>query len=280
MNPSQQPSYILCRCRAGLNDSLNQLWEVTRAAKHLGREILFQMPLYRATRISDILDFSKYPVPVHVDEEAEKRLQTITTVFPDSYKPYINDIDLEPPSSIICNENNGVSRITLIVHDSPGGGHNGHHAMLRCHFNPSFVESFYTKYSLPPVYYAIHVRNTDLKINVDQADKLIAQFASAHKPKPIYILSDNPETQEYFASRHGLRKTQTTFVQGHSNLHSAGVSNKDILMDAFYELCLVSLSSGFLPVPCQGGGVSGFGSLAQALQEQKKKMMALLKRPK
>jgi hypothetical protein len=49
-------------------------------------------------------------------------------------------------------------------------------------------------------------------------------------------------------------------------------------MEAFYDLCLIALSSGFLPVPCENRGVAGFGWLAQALQEQRKKMMALLKR--
>jgi hypothetical protein len=49
------------------------------------------MPLYRATKISDIMDFSKYPVPVHVDEEAEKRQQGVAAVFPDTYKPIIKN---------------------------------------------------------------------------------------------------------------------------------------------------------------------------------------------
>jgi hypothetical protein len=258
---------------------LNQLWEVTRVAKHLGREILFQMPIYRATRISDILDFSKYPVPIHVDEEAEKRLQTIDSVFPENYKPYLLDLEQVPPTSITCSVTGAVPRTTLIVHDTPGGGYSGHHALLKCHFKASFVKSFYNKYSPPPVYYTIHVRNTDLTINLDQAEQMIAKFVSTYKSKPIYILSDNPETQDYFVSRYGLRKTHTTFVQGHLNLHSAGVSNTNILFDAFYDLCLISLSSGFLPIPCQNRGVSGFGSLAQALQEQKKKMMILMKRP-
>lgn len=276
----QQPSYILCRCRTGLNDCLNQLWEVTRVAKHLGREILFQMPMYKATRISDILDFSKYPVPVHVDEEAENRLQAVTAVFPETSKPYLLDLDQVPPSPIRCSENAAPPKTTLIVHDSPGHEYNGYHALLRCQFNPKFVESFYTKYSLPPVYYVLHVRNTDLKINVSQAEQVIAPFVSEYKSKPIYIITDNPESQEYFAARYGLRKTPTTFVEGHETLHAAGATNTNILMDAFYDLCVAALSSGVLPVPCENRGVAGFGFLCQSLQEQKKKMLVLLKRPK
>jgi hypothetical protein len=275
---NSQPSYILCRCRTGLNDCLNQLWEVTRVAKHLNREILFQMPLYRATKISDILDFSKYTVPVHVDEEAEKRLQTVTTVFPDNYKPFLNDVTLESPTYITCNTNMNVPRTTLIVHDSPGGGFSGHFVLLRCLFNEAFVKSFYERYSPPPVYYTIHVRNTDLTTNLGQADQLISKFVSEYKTKPIYILTDNPETREYLVTRYGLRKTPTAYVEGHTCLHSAGATNTNILMEAFYDLCLIAISSGFLPVPCENRGVAGFGCLAQALQGQRKKMMVLLKR--
>jgi hypothetical protein len=124
------------------------------------------------------------------------------------------------------------------------------------------------------------VRNTDLKINNNQAEQVIAPFVSAYKPKPIYIITDNPESQEYFASRYGLRKAPTTFVEGHETLHAAGATNTNILMDAFYDVCLAALSSGFLPVPCENRGVAGFGFLCQSLQEQKKKMMVLLKRSK
>jgi hypothetical protein len=275
-----QPSYILCRCRAGLNDCLNQLWEVTQIAKQLNREILFQMPLYKATRISDILDFSKYPVPVHVDEEAEKRLQSISmnAVFPESYATYLHTLGMTPPNHIKCNATTTVPRSILIIHDSTGGGHNGQYALLKCIFKDSFIKSFYEKCSPPPVYYTIHVRNTDLSTNLDHADGLIGQFVSAHKSSPIYILTDNPQTQDYFVSRYGLRKTPTSFIQGHTTLHSAGTTNTNILFDAFYDLCLVALSSGFLPVPCENRGIAGFGHLCQALQEQKKKMMTLLKR--
>lgn len=275
-----QPSYILCRCRAGLNDCLNQLWEVTQVAKQLNREILFQMPLYKATRISDILDFSKYLVSVHVDEEAEKRLQTIpkNAVFPESYIPYLHALDMIPPNHIKCTSSISVPRSVLIIHDSPGGGYNGQYALLKCLFKDSFVNSFYAKCSPPPVYYTIHVRNTDLYTNLDHADRLIGQFVSAHKSSSIYILTDNPQTQDYFVSRYGLRKSPTSYIEGHTTLHSAGTINNTVLFDAFYDLCLISLSAGFLPVPCENRGVAGFGHLAKSLQEQKKKMMTLLKR--
>ena len=272
------PSYILCRCRAGLNDCLNQLWEVTRIAKQLNREILFQMPLYKATKISDILTFSKYPVTVHVDDEAEKRLNSIDTVFPADYFPYLHTIEQSPPNPIRCSVQS-IPRSTLLVHDATGGGRDGQYAFFHCTFTPSFLNAFYSRYTLPPLYYAIHIRNTDYSTDLEYAKHLIAQFVSTHTSKPIYLLTDNPETQEIITTQFGIRKTHTQFVLGHSNLHSAGVSNTNILLDAFFDLCIIALSSEFLPIPCKEGNLSGFACLAQNLQTQKRKMMALLKRP-
>jgi hypothetical protein len=260
---------------------MNQLWIVTKYAKRLQREVLFQMSMYSATKLSSVFDFSKYPVKVHVDESAEKILQRIATtgsVHPQEYTLHSATIDSNAPKVSLEDQKGleAIPRTTLLVHDTPGGGYDAQYAFLQIQFQESFLQSFYRHYSLPPVYHAIHIRNTDYTTNLEYADSQIRVFKANHSSNPIFIITDNPATQQEFAQRYSLQKTKTHYFDG-SILHSNGKTDSNVLQDVLYDLFIIALSNDFLAIQCAHNKITGFAILATALHEQKRKMKQIIK---
>jgi hypothetical protein len=273
-------SYILCRCRSGLNDCFNQLWKVTLYAKRMNREILFEMPSYSASDLSKIFDFSKFPVPIHTNTNSYiQKFRSSGNVYPQSYINFLQNKDECPSENIQMTDDIQVSKDTLIVHDSTGGGSSGNLIFRYLRFQPDFLKEFYNRYSLPPVYDAIHVRNTDLCINTTKFDSIVSKFVKDADGKPIFIISDDQNTVKLCIEKYGCRKTYTEFLDG-VNLHSHGFRNCNILKDAIHDLLILIKSRNFLPVPIEKNGevlLSGFSILAKDLHSQKSSVKEVCK---
>jgi hypothetical protein len=274
-------SYILCRCRSGLNDCFNQLWYVLSYAKKTGREILFEMPSYQATDLSTVFDFSKFPVRIHTQTKPilDEFFKT-DKLYPISYKPFLNLSHGSPPEPVVLNKELDISKDTLIVHDTTGGGHSGSLVFRYLKFQPDFIKQFYERYSLPPVYDAIHVRNTDLYFDSATFDSHVTKFISQAAQKPVFILSDNASTVSTCIEKYGCQKTYTTFLEG-VNLHSHGSANQTILIDALHDLLILIQARNLLVIPIvekEGPQrLSGFSILAKDLHNQKTLVKELCK---
>jgi len=266
-------SYILCRCRSGLNDCLNQLWNVTSVAKKLNREILFEMITYSATDLSEIFDFSKFPVKVHTNIKDKINIFSNTkNIYPKDYEPFLENTEIAPSEKICIDVDSGanISKDTLIIHDSNGGGHNAQLIFRYLRFQPQFIQNFNKRYSLPPLYNAIHVRNTDLTADQSQMQLLVSNFLENSKQTPVFIVSDNEETVDNFVKKYNCQKTYTNFIAG-TNLHFNGSKNSSILIDALHDLLILIKSKKLLIIPVVEKGVqsiSGFSLIAKNLHDQ------------
>jgi hypothetical protein len=266
-------SYILCRCRSGLNDCLNQLWEVVSYAKKTGREVLLEMPTYQATDLSTVFDFSKFPVHIHTfTKPILDDFSKTGKIHPTHYKPFLDLLQGSPPDPIRLDKEHEVSKDTLIIHDTTGGGHCGSLVFRYLKFQPDFIKQFYERYNLPPVYDAIHVRNTDLYFDPKTFDRIVSNFIQQAGQKPVYILSDDKNTVSECVTKYGCQKTDTLFLEG-ENLHSSGSRKSQILIDAVHDLLILIQSRNLLVVPIVEHGapprLSGFSVLAKELHNQK-----------
>jgi hypothetical protein len=267
-------SYILCRCRSGLNDCLNQLWKVTSVAKKMNREILFEMVSYNATDLNEVFDFSKFPVKVHTNIKEQINVFSNTkNIYPKDYEPFLKNTEIAPSEKICVYVDSGanVSKDTLLIHDSNGGGHDAQFVFQYLRFQPQFIQNFNQRYSLPPVYSAIHVRNTDLSADQSQMHSLVSNFLQNSKQNPVFIISDNEETVNEFIKNYNCQKSYTNFLSG-TNLHFNGSKNSQILIDALHDLLILIKSKNLLIIPVVEKGVqsiSGFSLLAKNLHDQK-----------
>jgi hypothetical protein len=266
-------SYILCRCRSGLNDCLNQLWNVTTVAKKLNRDILLDMVSYSATDLNEVFDFSKYPVKVYTNIKEQIIIFSNTkNIYPKEYEPFLENKEIIPSEKICVDIDSGsnVSKDTLLVHDSNGGGHNAQLVFRYLRFQPQFIQNFNQRYSLPPVHNAIHVRNTDLSADQTQMHTLVLNFLQNSKQNPVFIISDNQETVNEFVKKYNCQKTYTNFLSG-TNLHFNGSKKYHILIDALHDLLILIKSKNLLIIPVVEKGVqsiSGFSLLAKNLHDQ------------
>lgn len=267
-------SYILCRCRSGLNDCLNQLWYVLSYAKQTNREILFEMPCYKAADLSKIFDFSKFPVKIHTKTRPflDQFSGPQKNIHPIDYKSHLYLSQGPPPEPICMDRTLDIPRDVLVVHDKMGGGHNAYLVFKYLKFQPEFIKKFYERYDLPSVYDAIHVRNTDLYFDPKTFDTIVSNFIQQAGQKAVYILSDDKNTVSTCVTKYGCKKTDTLFLDG-ENLHSNGSRKSQILIDAIHDLLILIQSRNLLVVPIVEKNspprFSGFSILAKDLHNQK-----------
>ena len=157
--------YILCRIPAGLNDAFNQLWICTQYAISHNRAIIFEMLYYSYTDLTTIFDFSMYPVPVFFKQKMEE-LKHLTT------EP--SDYDYNSPhiKLLTFNKNKSYPSNILLIHQEFGGGNQSINVFRYLRLTNKCADLIKnTLKLLPPTYSAIHIRNTDMK--VDNMDIMI-----------------------------------------------------------------------------------------------------------
>jgi len=173
--------YIYLRATGGLNDNLVQLALCTDYAIKHNRAIILEMPVYSATDLNTIFDFSKFPVPILTNHKEMQEKLRGKPIEP----PYIENV-IEPPQAVsridkkfinykgrplYFDMNKSYPSNTLLFYGAGGGG-SGDSAvnLLRyIRLRPGVIEAYKKKmeeYNIPEEYNSIHLRATDRKLNI------------------------------------------------------------------------------------------------------------------
>lgn len=222
--------YIHVRCDSDLNDCLNQLWVVTTYARNNNREIVLEMPRYSGD-IKEILDFTKYPVKVHTD---------LTVIPTDAKKAPFNP--------------EGKATAQVLVHDKAGGGIQSAHVFRYVRLQPSFVESLK---SLPILHSAIHISPTNAPPEFYDVDGVVKAFVAAQRSRPLFLVTDNEAKKAQYVKKYGCFAKPTVTGETLS------------LMDAMFDLMILTAAKDLLCVPGADNKVSGIAVLAKELQPKR-----------
>lgn len=189
--------YILCQAQGGLNDIACQIWVCTEYAIKYQREIILTHWSYFSSDLFDVFDFTDYPVKVHpitllkdisyISVEPSDCNEYVE-LFKDKHGNFDKIYNLHTNDTRRFDKNRSYGATTLLLHDSCGGGSESVNFIQHVQFTKRFKEFFREKTrSYPPVYNAIHIRNTDIKTNVAAILNVINVFIKI----PCFIGTDD-----------------------------------------------------------------------------------------
>ena len=280
--------FIYLKCRAGLNDNLCQLAICMEYAIHHRRSIILEMPTYKAANLSNIFDFSKFPVPVYTNAAEMLKKLSNSPVEPSYMKSLKHRIEYAGR-----NEETGIwhdkqGRLLsfdtsksypankVLIFAGGGGGSSSINALEHMRFKPQIIKEYNEtlyKYNIPEKYVSIHLRATDRKLQVNKTvghnDSLIMidEFIKKHYTENVFVAGDNPKLIEKLMKKYPtIIKTEATKSNicdsEHSckALHKSGKTDPNNLKQALIDLLI--LAGGTAILTTQGG----FSRLAKHLQ--------------
>ena len=284
---SNRNRYLICFTMGGLNDMLS---EIDRCYNHCLK--------YKRTLVIDTSrnwfkeDIHKYinfdsPIIYKGSNNELYELLNKNTIYPEflqgalktfvSYrlpplwKYHYNGLLIDYNLDSDCN---AITRVYLEGRRSP-------HTILNiCSFKPLVLNLFRKRYNtLPKDYISVHIRNTDLKSNVDE---FIDKYKDELINKPIFLATDHAATiikfKEIFGSN--LYSFATIPDNNGENLHEnhRSVPTRQFNIDCFVDLLLLASGSklylSIMTIKTGWRSISGYGDLALQIYENKE----LLKR--
>jgi hypothetical protein len=282
--------FIYLKCRAGLNDNLCQLANCMEYAIQHQRSIILEMPTYKATNISKIFDFSKFPVPVYTNAAEMLKKMANAPVEPSYMKSLKHRIEFDGrdeetgiwhdkqgrPVSFDLTKSYPANKV--LIYAGGGGGSTSIKALEYMRLKPEIIKEYKEtlhKYNVPEKYVSIHLRATDRKLQVnnnlghEDSLKVIDDFIKKHYKENVFVAGDNPKLIEKLTKKYPtIIKTEATKVSSckseHSckALHKSGKTDPNNLKVALIDLLI--LGGGTAILTTQGG----FSRLAKDLQER------------
>jgi hypothetical protein len=248
------------------------------AIKH-NRSIILTHWSYFKSDLFDIFDFSNYPVPVY----PLKKFKSITydAVEPEVSKDYLNCF-LDKPNNMrniadnlnlipttVFNKEREYPETTLLFHDSAGGGDDSLEFFKHIKFTP-FMARFYGEKTLnyPSEYNALHIRNTDIKTNVEPLLQTIS-----NNELPLFIGTDDISLKEHILKTYTNTFSSSFETKNDDNLHY--VPDEYILEWAIVDLLSMVFSQNTIKSTYARAEVpiySGFTRLIDLLKTIKSKI--------
>jgi len=280
--------FIYLKCRAGLSDNLCQLANCMEYAVQHQRSIILEMPTYKAANLSNIFDFSKFPVPVYTNAAEMLRKLANAPVEPYYMKSLKHQIDFDGrdeetgiwhdkqgrPVSFDLSKSYPANKV--LIYAGGGGGYNSMKALEHIRFKPQLINEYRKtlhKYNVPEKYVSIHLRATDRKLQVNKTagheDSLIMidDFIKKHYKENIFVAGDNPKLIEKLTKKYPtIIKTEATKSNicdseySCKALHKSGKTDPNNLKQALIDLLILAGGTDILTT--QGG----FSRLAKHLQ--------------
>jgi len=270
--------YILCQAHGGLNDIACQIWTCTMYAMKHNRGIILTHWSYFRSDLFEIFDFSDYPIPVYPLDKFKSI--TYDAVEPEVSKDYLNCF-LDKPNNIkniadyvFCipvttfNKEKEYPYTTLLFHDSCGGGSHSIQFFKHVKFTPYMIQ-FYKEKTLdyPLEYNALHIRNTDIKTDVQPLLQTI------NNKIPLFIGTDDTSLKEYILKTYPNTFSSSFNTNNTGNLHYR--NEKYILEWAIVDLISMVFSQNTIKSTYNIAKVpitSGFTHLIDLLKTIKSKI--------
>ena len=279
-------SYILLRCRTGLNDCLYELYTYTEYAIQHKRKIILEFMMYNATDLNTIFDFSQYPVEIilkttilndFIDKDIVPKIYKSQLLNPKGMKQKDQNTDYKLNGTVIdFNRELTYPSDVLLVRDGWGRNNKFMNHLPYIKFNSELINYFNSKRSqLPLEYNAVQIRATD-KSHVYSGPILIkAKEFIQDSDIPVFVASDDSSKINKLQGLYGAKiiKSDTIFyntgknIKPHQagNLHQFGTIEPNVLKDAIIDmLLLASATKLFLTTER-----SGYSRLARYLCNNK-----------
>ena len=233
--------YIYCFAASGLTDSLDQLWQCADLAlRHGFARVFFDMQEYAATRLSDVFDVSRFPVPLslgrgvgyHIDALFVAGKLTAAAVVPVSASQlHGSPYPASPPP---------FKRNTLLIFCLGNGSSMAGAVLNHLSLSPSLRESWLAlRARLPAAYTAVHVHNSGMHAHFREALEFIE---AVPRKRPIVLVTDDAALATKAAADRGDILISPTRHGNSSDeaLLSVGAAQVNSLAEALLDLLLLA----------------------------------------
>jgi len=280
--------FIYLKCKAGLNDNLQQLATCMEYAIHHHRSIILEMSTYKATDISKIFDFSKFPVPVYTNTAEMLKKLAHRKVEPPYMKSVTNRIDFDGRNEetrmwhdkhgrpLFFDITKSYPTDTVLIYAGGGGGSSSIKALEHIRFKPELIKEYketLLRNNIPEKYVSIHLRATDIKLQINgtvgykESMTAIDDFIKKHYTENVFVSGDNPKLIEKLSKKYSTIITTNTTKSSDcnsesscKNLHVLGKTDPTNLKKAIIDLLILAGGSDILT------SKGGFSRLAKHLQ--------------
>jgi hypothetical protein len=267
--------YILCRARGGFNNALNMLQLAVGYARIHKRTILVDFPVYAATDLDTLFDFSAFPVLIHQakQEELQTVLDSVTGIEPPFYtSEHVLNRDLVGWNATdqrftigrkvpIFNQMKQYDDSILCVIDGCMAGVNGYALFPYLKFKPHFLQTLRARLEkLPSSYKSLHIRDTDKQTNWEEFLKQVQDYHMKTPNLPLLVCADTPSVKKRLVGEWAQDIIYSDAWMPETvrrNLHYLGITNAEILPDALCDMFLLALGSDFLE-SCPSSGYSKY----------------------
>ena len=320
-----QEAYIYLQAKGGINDCLNQLAICTAYAIKHRYSIILEMIVYKATDLDRIFDFSAYPVKIYTDVKQKKEELEGRPVEP----AYMNHIQHKiryvtqkkgvwhgkNDKPLRFNVSKTYPRDVVLIYAAGGGGNpilenavkRERHLFEYIRFTDAFLDEYYRvkdAAKIPDTYIAIHLRATDMKLEISRIDGVseneekalkeiqssgnshaaaldkVSAFITMNPGITVYIASDNIRLLEKLKAQHGnilttYSEKDTTKCESNrecKRIHPYNSKNSTVLRSALIDLLLLANAKKLMT------SAGGFSRLASALSRKKDLLKKLLRR--
>lgn len=286
--------FLLCRPRAGLNDTLCQIEKCWKYALEFDRILIID------TRTSAIkAKFTNFFEPkvksprIIFDASKGNTFKVLNrlTCFPTEIRGRLDRLDLAKyspeysPLNYVLRANTSIPSTfdfskdhaqAVLVHEQSGGGSLSFELLKKIRISSKIRPEVLDRISnFDGKYHAVHVRNTDLK--TDYKD-LFSRISPEVKGKRLLVCSDDPivisYARSYFNSSEILTSSEIPDIGG-KPLHLFGNARKSTI-DTIVDLIALGKSEKLFFSFVSEGRPSGFSGLAGYLSQNKYLIDALI----
>jgi hypothetical protein len=291
--------FLLCRPQGGLNDTLCQIENCWRYAERYGRTLIVDTK--RSGGVQGV--FSEFFQPKTKSttlffELSEDRLANLNgaTCFPAEIRgrlnTYIAEYDYSKFGNFFLDRETSVEITfdftkdydeTLLVHEQCGGGTLSFDLLPKLIISDNLRPTILDRIShLNGEYYAVHVRNTDLRTSFKA---FFSKILPEVENKSLLVCSDDAAViayaQRFFISSKILFSSEVPNTQGkslHFDIYSDDRQRKKMAVDAIVDLIAMGRSTKlfFSDATLEAGRTSGFSLLAEHLWNNKNLIESLL----
>jgi len=218
-------SFILCIAKEGLVDFTSIIWRCTDYAIKHNRSLIIDKALYRSDQLSEIFDFTHWPVPVYsIDHLYRVEHTSVEPLDFQRYLKYENKriIEVRYNGWMAFDMEKVYPRDVLLVYSFKRGSNILSHLFLQSvGYTADFTRFLKEQMSgLPPIYNVSHIRYTDYTVDIEATHKYIDRLM-ASSPLPLYVATDNTSVLKTLIERYGSRVHYNSSVSELSDLSGA-----------------------------------------------------------
>jgi hypothetical protein len=280
--------YLICFTMDGFNDMLSEIDRCYNYCLKYNRTLVIDSS--RNWFKEDIRDYINFNSPIIYKGSNDELYDVLNegTVYPEFikgaiktfmakkgayYKYYSDGLLIDSDLDSDCDA------ITKIYVHS---GRSPHNILSICSFTPRVLNVFRERYNrLPKDYISIHIRNTDLRSNVN---KFIETYRSELEGKPIFLATDNAETILKFKEIFDKNIYSFANVPDNNgkNIHDNhdSVPIREFNIDCIVDILLLAAGSklylSIMVIMTDWRCMSGYGNLAKEIHENKELFRTLV----